>query len=424
MCGTRSEEFERGEYKMSLTRYLPLPSDRMGIIWNLLNIKEGVVLEYGPAGTTHFSMSLYGELGVDAPERLFTTHIGEEDIVMGDTTRLEKALLEIDEAYSPKVIFVVASSITSIIGTDLKGICNYMQKRVNAHLIPVEQGGFRGDYSVGIQFVQSLLAEEFPKRRETEPKTYNLLGVSLGSYRMRSDIVEIQDLLEKAFGWKRKTCFCYDTSVQQIEDSGNAKINIVLRPEAVEAAKIMKKNCDIPWVLGTPYGYLGTLLWIEKIANIIKEEPDPEFLMQIKEKERNSSMYQMNVRMLKRDVPKVSLVGEYHVIEGLASFFQKIWLTVANKICLHSLKAIPDADKTILYLSEEKEKKKILETIHNQLVFADDISIEMCSKDNIFFRISASVVRGAEVANHLPIAGVRGTDMILEVVEQYFQILR
>lgn len=409
---------------MSLTRYLPQPSDRMGILWNLLNIEESIVLEYGPAGTTHFSMSLYGELGVDYPERLFTTHIGEEDVVMGDAARLEKALEEIDEAYAPKVIFVVASSITSIIGTDLKGICTYMQEKVRARLIAIEQGGFRGDYSMGIQFVQNILAEKFPQITQKQSDTYNLLGVSVGSYRMRSDIKEIQELLENAFGWKMKTCFCCNTSVNQMLDAGSAKINLVLRPEAISTAQIMERNCSIPWVLGTPYGYSGTLSWIEKISATIKKEPNFEFIAKIKEKERNASMYQMKMRMLKKDVPKVTLIGEYHTIEGLAAFFEKIGLTVENKICLHSLKAIEEVDKTILCLPEEKERKKLLQTIQNQLIFGDDISMEMCHKDNIFFRISGPVIWGAEIASHLPIAGIKGTDMILEIVEQYFQRLQ
>lgn len=43
---------------MSLCRYLPVPSDRMGIIWSLLSVKDSIILEYGPAGTTHFSMEI------------------------------------------------------------------------------------------------------------------------------------------------------------------------------------------------------------------------------------------------------------------------------------------------------------------------------------------------------------------------------
>ena len=87
---------------MSLTRFLPTPSDRMGILWSLLPIDGCVVLEYGPAGTTHFSMSLFGELGESQQDRLFTTHMSEDDVVMGDVSRLEKAIVEIDRRLFPK----------------------------------------------------------------------------------------------------------------------------------------------------------------------------------------------------------------------------------------------------------------------------------------------------------------------------------
>lgn len=35
---------------MSLCRYLPVPSDRMGIIWSLLSVKDSIILEYGRPG--------------------------------------------------------------------------------------------------------------------------------------------------------------------------------------------------------------------------------------------------------------------------------------------------------------------------------------------------------------------------------------
>ena len=107
---------------MSLTRYFPSPSDRMAIIWSLLPIQDGIVLEYGPAGTTHFGGGLYGSLGFRMRGRLYTTHISEDDVVMGDVSRLEKAILEIDAMYAPKVIFVVASAVIAVIGTDVKGL--------------------------------------------------------------------------------------------------------------------------------------------------------------------------------------------------------------------------------------------------------------------------------------------------------------
>lgn len=48
-------------------------------------------------GPTHFSIGLFHELGENQQNRLFTTHMSEDDVVMGDVTRLEKAILEIDQ---------------------------------------------------------------------------------------------------------------------------------------------------------------------------------------------------------------------------------------------------------------------------------------------------------------------------------------
>lgn len=112
---------------MSLCRFYPTPSDRMAIIWSLMPIEDAIVLEYGPAGTTHFGGGLYSSLGLELGRSLFTTHISEDDVIMGDVSRLENAILEIDEAYHPKVIFVVAAAVIAVIGTDVAGVCHYMQ---------------------------------------------------------------------------------------------------------------------------------------------------------------------------------------------------------------------------------------------------------------------------------------------------------
>ena len=243
---------------MSLTRFLPTPSDRMGILWSLLPIDGCVVLEYGPAGTTHFSMSLFGELGESQQDRLFTTHMSEDDVVMGDVSRLEKAIVEIDRSFAPKAIFVVASSVAAVIGTDIKGVCSYMQEQVSAKLIAFEQGGFRGDYSVGLTEAYKLLVKELPvDEPEPQPDTVNLIGFSMGSYRALSDRPELERLLEEAFGLKIGACLCGETGIEKIEQMGGAALNLVLREEGLPAAQMLKTRFGTPIVAGAPYGWKG-----------------------------------------------------------------------------------------------------------------------------------------------------------------------
>lgn len=70
---------------------------------------------------------------------------------MGSTEHLERGILELDALYSPKAIFVLTSSVTSIIGTDIAGICDSLQSKVQSRLIPVNTSGLGADYSAGLR---------------------------------------------------------------------------------------------------------------------------------------------------------------------------------------------------------------------------------------------------------------------------------
>lgn len=412
---------------MSLTRFLPIPSDRMGILWSLLAIEGSVILEYGPAGTTHFSMGLFGELDLETQNRLYTTHMSESDVVMGDVSRLEKAILEVDQNNHPKVIFVVSSSVAAVIGVDLKGVCSYMQPQVNARLIAFEQGGFRGDYSIGLKETYTMLTEKLINdvaENETEENTFNILGTSLWSYRIRSDIWELTSLLEEGFGLKKQVCLCTDTSVDEIGSMGRAKINIVINTLALPAAKNMEKRFGIPWILKLPFGYEDTWKWLTEVGKIIQKPLNSKLEHQLKEKIRMTMQYQMYGRMLKEDKMKAVVMGEYDTVEGISRFLESIGFLVEHKICAHSLRGIESPREDIKYITTEKDKIDLMKSLHRTLVLADDTMMRLCEKDNTCLRISSPVTQGMVYARHLPFAGMRGADYLLEFVEQYYQTLR
>lgn len=410
---------------MSLTRFLPTPSDRMGILWSLLAMDGCVVLEYGPAGTTHFSMGLFQELGESQQNRLFTTHMSEDDVVMGDVTRLEKAILEVDRNFAPKVIFVVASSVAAVIGTDIKGVCSYMQESVQARLIAFEQGGFRGDYSIGLVETYKLLVQELPiEDPKPQPDTVNLLGFSMGSYRALSDYRELETLLEQGFGLKIGACLSGETSVEAIEQMGGAALNLVLREEGIAAAKILHSKFKTPMVAGSPYGYQGTLDWLHNIGEKLGRTLNPELEAELKERIRDTAQYAISLRMLREDTASATLVGEYRAILGIGKFLEQLGFHIENQLCMHTLRAIPNPDPNVQFCTSEKQRLDILKGIHKQMILADDPSISVCSPDNICLRISMPVVYGAQIAKHLPLMGIRGADFLLEWVERYIQTLK
>ena len=109
---------------MQLCKYYPVANDRMGSIWTLCSIKDTCIIEFGPAGTTHYAVEGIGSLNAGEGSRIYSTHMDQSDVTFGKYDRLEKAILEVDENIKPRYIFVMASSISSIIGADIESVCS------------------------------------------------------------------------------------------------------------------------------------------------------------------------------------------------------------------------------------------------------------------------------------------------------------
>ena len=404
---------------MSLVRFLPTPSDRMGIIWSLLAVQGAIVLEYGPAGTTHYSMGLYGGLGLRFQNRMFTTHMSEDDVVMGDVTRLEDAIVELDKSYAPKVIFVVASSVTAVIGTDIKGVCRYMQNEVKAKLVAFEQGGFRGDYSIGLAETYKLLVRNLPKKDVAqEAGVYNIIGASAWRYRMASDIWEVKSLLDEALGLSCNACLCYDTSVEELEDMGLAQVNIVLGNEGLAAAKYLKEKFGMPYVYAVPYGYNGTLSFLAQVGEAVGREPDSMVLLRLQTKEKSLSRLSLFTMMGNNKPKKAVVKGDYDMVQGVSAFLEQGGITVLHKMCAHSLKAIAEPAAAVEAYAEESDWLQVIRGLHDTLILADDVTLLQAEADNTKVLISAPFMNSA-VATHLPFMGEKGADFLLEQMQAY-----
>lgn len=413
---------------MSLCRFYPPASDRMAIIWSLMPVKDAIVLEYGPAGTTHFGGGLYSSLGISLHQSLFTTHISEDDVIMGDVTRLEKAIVEIDETYAPKVIFVVASAVVAVIGTDIRGVCRYMQEKVNAKLVAFEDGGFRGDYTYGLRAVYKLLAEQIAKDIDNsdlkEEKTYQIIGASAGSYRIRSDVWELQQLMSEAFGWKCRMVMGLETDVKHLETAGAAGLNLVIRQEALAAGTILNERFGTPFVYGAPYGYQGTLNWLQQISEVIGEPINEKLLARIGDKQ--ADMMPMGggpMASMRRKPAQASIQADYDTLLGLAGAMQELDIEPVHLICSHSLKAVESPDARVTYYAKEKERLDLYQTLHGHWVLGDSVMESCVPEDTYFTCVSFPFAGKPQIAHHLPFMGEKGMDYLRECKELYFDQL-
>lgn len=317
---------------MGLYKYYPIPSDRMGALWTLLPIKGSCIVEFGTSGTTRFELNGFARMQGHQHSKIYTTHLDESDIAMGKIHRLDEAIAEIVEKENPPVVFVMPSTISAIIGTDIEASCmEYEEKYPNTRFIPVKNDGFKGNWTLGVKNTLNLLATKLPKKREkTEQITFNVIGSCADDYNYHSDYLEIVRILEGCYNAKPLCILTSNTSISDIQAMSSAHINLVLRKEGVLAAKTLEKNFNTPYLLKRPYGLSETLGWIEEISAILNVRPNEDFI----NAERDEVARTLSkAEDFFRD--KTAIIGGHRdVVQGILGFArEEAGLTIAHAWC-------------------------------------------------------------------------------------------
>lgn len=311
---------------MGLHRFKPIPSGRMGTLWTIASIRDAALIEFGCMGHMLYSSVTLERTGVYDGCKLYSTHLEETDIAFGDTSRLDKTIENIIEKDSPKVIFLLPSSIPEVIGIDLKAVCESLQlKYPKVKLIPFGCGGFDVNQYRGVQEALLLLVKKLPVDiKKTDQPTFNIIGSCADIFRFQSDANEIVRIMDGSFGIKPVCVLSSDTSIEDIENMGSAHLNIVLRREGIPAAKYLEKRFGIPYIVGRPYGINGTLSWIDKIANISNLNLNTGFLQKEREDARKQLKPVMpsffHIAKSHPDETVLSLGGHADVVSGILSF--------------------------------------------------------------------------------------------------------
>ncbi len=393
---------------MAFSKYFPTPSDRMGFLWTLTGISECFVIEFGPAGTTHFAVEGVMELNAEHKMSVYTTHLSEVDITFGRDDKLTGAIREVDRSHNPKYIFVMASSVTSLIGTDIEGICNLLQGEVNARLIPVSCGGYDGDYSLGVEQALLLLAKTMVQDREPEEDFYNLIGCNIDSYNFLSDRTEITELLSKVFDLKLNTCFTAYTSVAEIEQAARARYNIVLRREGIPCAEYMKEKYGIPYVYRKPYGACRTLEWIGEIARTFKRKIDLSWVKERTEEIKTHSA-QIQSSLYQAKSKKVLVYADYDTAVGFKQLLTELGLECGAVYIKH---AVEGSSEDVVAAPTEDELKEALKGEY-YAVFGDDV-LRRLYEGRVFMQIANPNMEHYNFYRYTPLVGFNGTVRVIQ----------
>ena len=201
---------------------------------------------------------------------------------------------------------------------------------------------------------------------------------------------------------------------------GLAQVNIVLGNEGLAAAKYLQEKFGTPYVYAAPYGYSGTVRFLESVGEAIGEMPQPLVLMRLRMKEKGMSMLSMFAMMGGGKTKQAVVKGDYDLVQGVSAFLEQAGIRVVHKMCAHSLKAIAEPAADVESYAEEGEWLQVIRGLHDTLLFADDVTLTQADASNMKVLISAPFMNGV-VATHLPFMGEKGADFLLEQIQGYYQ---
>ncbi len=240
----------------------------------LYPIADALHLIHGPIGCASYTWDIRGALssGPELHRMSFSTDLSETDVIYGGEKKLEKALLELIDKYSPTAAFVYSTCIVGIIGDDVESVCRQVEKKVNLPVLPVHSEGFKGTkkdgYIAACDALFSLINRTGIKTKI--PQSINILG----EFNIGGETWIIKNYY-KRMGIQVVSVMTGDGRINDIKNARRACLNVVqCSGSMTHLAKKMEKEYGIPYIRVSYFGIEDTSDALYQVAVFFKENPD------------------------------------------------------------------------------------------------------------------------------------------------------
>lgn len=326
-------------------------------------IRDAVMIVHAPVGCSAPS-ALYREVFRRLPASMInqdefdfhwlTTNISEKDVVYGAGDKLKYSILEAEERYKPKAIFILTSCTSGIIGDDIEGVTREVQPQVNAVIVPVHCEGIRSrivqtGYDAFWHGILKYLVKE-PKKKQRD-----LVNVaSMLSYTWQ-DRAEITRLLKKI--GLRPNFIPEFASVEDLQNMSEAVLTAPVCPTYTDyLSKGLEQEYGVPYFLyPSPVGIANTDEWLRTIGRFLGKEAEVERVIAEEHEEWVPKMDALRAGFQKLKDEKG---GDFNILGSLGQgrlltqtpFFHELGLSTPVTIC-------QDFDDLILEDSEKLLEK-------------------------------------------------------------------
>ncbi len=233
--------------------YTTLPTlspDFSGVCSTLFEL--GGILSIHDAGGCTGTYTGYDEpRWFDCRSRIFTTNLDDAEAVFGDDSILLDKLMEADEWLDVPFFALLGSPSPAVLGTDYHALARLVENKTGKTALAFSTTGMQlYDWGVS-QALISLAKNMLPKQRtDVKDMQVNLIGATpLDLTNIENVNKAIAMLGEK--GYTVGSCWAMGSSLESIKASLSAQCNIALTSSALAVCRYLKKEYDMPYVIGS-----------------------------------------------------------------------------------------------------------------------------------------------------------------------------
>ncbi len=231
-----------------------------GIISFSCSINNSLAIVHGPTGCAGGYRMIF--LLADKCPILPTTAIYQYELALGTTSKLQAALYKAARVYSPKVIFVILTCATSMIGEDYQDIIEQYQKDTGIKVFLEDGSSLFGEDNDGYRKSYDDFASWLNIEHEFDGKRIALDGMAASVYNSKKNMLELKKIVEDYCGLVLAPSISVEFDIDKdLQEYSKAKVIYI---------GLLNERSDTY----APIGFSAIKDFIKKISEITGKEID------------------------------------------------------------------------------------------------------------------------------------------------------
>ncbi len=198
----------------------------LGALWAIYQIRNVLPIIHGPIGCSW--QRKFALMGSEIHYWTPCTAWSETEVVYGGEEKLYKAIVEAYEKFKPKMIVVLTTCASDMVGDDVEYVVDRARKVVKCPIVYSTGDKVGKTRQVGSQDVLYSIVEQYVvpncENVEIEDGTVNLMTIG-GEY-SRSIVTELEGVL-KAAGLRVNKIYFEDREVEELLELAKVRVNVV-----------------------------------------------------------------------------------------------------------------------------------------------------------------------------------------------------